>query len=882
VPKRKAKFFSATLIVQFLLATAFIAAPLSAGVSFAVKYVETERLSKELVERSEQTLKVVSQTSSTAMASNNVPGLELLSQQVLGGVKDICRIRIVTKDGEVLIDQIKPKTGSRVEVTVISRPVIAKSGTIGEISLFWDLDGRLATIEKNAWAVGGYAFMTFALAVFVLLAIANWLVLKPVRRLEKSLKMMAGETSFASADLPGYTAVEFHHFADAINQLHTNIEAQKERENLLMDATAELENVRYQLIQAIEAVTEGFVYYNEDDVLTICNERYRQIYPESADLLQVGNQFEDIIRIGVDRGQYQDAFGREEEWIEKRLEQHRNPQGPIEQELADGRWVQVIETRSVDGGLVGIRSDITEFKKYQRELKHAIKTAEQANEAKSEFLAMMSHEIRTPLNGVMGILGFLDDSELSGEQRQLVNTGQVSATNLLSVINDILDFSKLEAGKVELELVPFDPNTAFESIVDLLQPTAFAKGIDLTLQSKKTEKTLLMGDASRLGQVILNLVGNAIKFTEQGGVNVSIGIEQNDENTRLLICKVTDTGIGVDLDKQSQLFGKFVSVDSSYTRQFGGTGLGLSISKQFIEMMDGEIGFESIPHEGSCFWFHVPLEKVDAADFPNFDLPEEIRPIVLTAAPRVLVAEDNAANQLVARKILEKMGCRVDIVGNGIEAVDAATHFPYDLIFMDISMPEMDGMAATRKIRRLTGKNAEIPIVAMTAHALKGEKEQFLAAGMNDYLQKPVPVRHVQLLVKKWVERKDSDKDTTDGDLNTNIPVLDENILKELGREAGEDMIMELVQCFIDDTSSRTIDIENVIAENNLAALEAQAHSLGSSAGTFGCMQLHHICRDIERLLREGNSSAAQKMTSDLKSTIKESLVQMNLFRGGL
>ncbi len=868
------------LSTQFIAVTVVLAVILSLVVSFLIKTVETKRLSDNLRERSVQTLDFVVQTSAPDFEAKNLRGLQLIVGQILKGEEDICRVRVVSSDGTVIIDKIKPKIGKRGEVLSVTRPVIGEAGNIGNISIYWELDRRLSAINKNAWFMVAYSFLAFFIAIVSFLLVSSSLVLAPVRKIENQLKIVSKGGDYTPLKLSNFYGLEFQHFAAAVDELHQRIIQQKEEEANLLSATHETQKVKQQLVQAIEAVTEGFVYYDPDDRLVICNEQYREIYKKSADLLIEGNSFEQIIRGGAERGQYEEAKGRIEEWVQERLLAHHNPSAPIEQKLPNGRWVRIVETRSEDGGLVGIRSDISEFKKYQKELKEAKEVAEHANEVKSQFLAMMSHEIRTPLNGVLGILGFLNDAQLDEDQKELVETGLDSASSLLTIINDILDFSKLEAGKMQLEVTAFDPSNSFDSILDLLLPSALAKGITLELEKYVSENQFLNGDASRLRQILLNLMGNAIKFTSEGGVIVRISSTAWQDKIYKVLFEVIDSGIGIAKDKHDLLFGQFVTVETSYIRKFGGTGLGLSICKDFVELMGGTIGFESEEGEGSRFWFEVPLEQVEGLKADESPELDDIIALKEIKNCRVLVVEDNAVNQMVARRMLEKIGCKVYVAGNGIEAVGAVTQFSYDLILMDISMPEMDGIAATKKIRKLQKNGENVPIIAMTAHAMKEEKEEFLAAGMDDYLQKPASAVSIHKILDQWLNRKRSNLSEAKENLPSN-GYIEAEILSDLSRETGGEMFSDLIQCFIDDTASRKDVISNVFTAKQDKELETAVHSLGSSAATFGALKLHVICKDVEKLLKENNIVAAYDRAEQLDLTIEKSLIEIEAYIDG-
>ena len=405
--------------------------------------------------------------------------------------------------------------------------------------------------------------------------------------------------------------------------------------------------------------------------------------------------------------------------------------------------------------ILGVARDIAGRKRAEaemalraEELERSRKEAQAANRAKSDFLTHMSHEMRTPMNGVIGMTGLLLDTGLTAQQRDDAESVRSSAEALLKMIDSILDLSKIEAGGVTPECSAFDLAECMKGIGELMAPQAAAKGLAYIFDGKVPSRWVY-GDSGRLRQILFNLLGNAIEFTEHGFVELRVTAGTGSPQSGLQIC-VKDTGIGIPQEKLPLLFGKFAQVDSSLVRKHEGAGLGLAISRELAQLMGGTITVASEWGKGTEFTLRLPLAPGTADGTeptgagPMADPPLTIRP------RRVLLAEDNLVNQKLGRRLLEKFGCRVEVAGNGIEAVDMAEHATYDLIFMDCRMPEMDGYEACREIRSRVMAGARVPIVALTAHAVTGAREACLDAGMDDYLSKPVRPPDIQRMLQRW------------------------------------------------------------------------------------------------------------------------------------
>ncbi len=374
-----------------------------------------------------------------------------------------------------------------------------------------------------------------------------------------------------------------------------------------------------------------------------------------------------------------------------------------------------------------LRNQTLRFHRDQLDLLTLQKRAESATEAKSNFLAMMSHEIRTPMNAVMGMLQLLSDTPLNPTQRRYAAASLTGARGLLNLLNDVLDFSKIEAGKMSFQTVSFSPREIFEETTELLRADALTKGILLHLAWPPDAPQYVLGDPGRIRQILVNLAGNAVKFTTKGSVRITVEFATNSARFAVI-----DTGPGIPVEAQSRLFQEFSQLSHQPAHSQGGTGLGLAISARLVRLMGGSIGCQSSPGKGSTFWVELPLAATQAP------IAKSSSKLQLSTQLNVLAAEDNPVNQQILRAFLQKLGCQVQMAANGHQALDLWQSQPFDLILMDCQMPELDGLEATREIRRREQPDQHIPIIALTANAMSGDREICLAAGMDDYLSKPL------------------------------------------------------------------------------------------------------------------------------------------------
>jgi PAS domain S-box-containing protein len=680
----------------------------------------------------------------------------------------------------------------------------------------------------------------------------------------------------------------------------------------------------------------------------------------------------------------------------------------VTDQLGRERWFLTtkVPLRSNSGsieGVVGISRDITMIEQANNELRRAKEAAEAANRAKSEFLANMSHEIRTPLNGIIGMTSLLLDTDLNLEQQDCVETIRTSGDVLLTIINDILDFSKIEVGRLELENHPFDLHSCLEEALDLLAPQATEKGLELVYVIDEQAPGTLIGDVTRLRQVLTNLLSNAVKFTEAGEVEVSVTSRslasppaEGKPNRYEIHFAIKDTGIGIPKDRMDRLFQSFSQIDASTSRRYGGTGLGLVISKRLVEMMEGQIWAESegIPGQGSTFYFTITAEAIlersplylassppqltgkrllivddnvtncriltayfkswgmlprstassaealawikagesfDVAvldmQMPEMDgltLAAEIRkyydpqalPLLMlisvglqsqviqtdavgiasvlakpvkpsqlynalanvfaeepvsrreaATAPqfdprmgqqyplRILLAEDNVVNQKVTLRLLAKMGYRADVVANGLEVLEALMRQSYDVVLMDVQMPEMDGVKATRLIRQQWPSTQQPRIIALTADALSGSREKYLTEGMDDYIGKPVRLDELITALSKCYQLGPHQEDEAHpkdevavAPETSSATAIDRAVLDEFYAELDMDaeILADLIGTFLKDTPERLAEIQQALTDGDNNRVERVAHTLKSSSATFGAMTLSAMCYELE------------------------------------
>ncbi len=562
---------------------------------------------------------------------------------------------------------------------------------------------------------------------------------------------------------------------------------------------------------------------------------------------------------------------------------------------------------SENGTITGVTyfsRDVTERKIFEEELFKAKVEAVKATTAKSQFLATMSHEIRTPLNGLIGMLDLLKTTKLDQKQTEFVDTIQLSGEALLQIINDILDYSKIESDKMELESQPFELKKCIEETFDILYYKAQEKNIDLLFNIDKEIAPIITGDKARLRQVLINLAGNAIKFTQKGHIIISVNKIKQENDLIELQFAVLDTGTGIPADQMDRLFKAFSQADASTFRKYGGTGLGLAICSRLVGLMNGKIWAESVLGEGSTFYFTLkvsisnqtsqsPFSK-EPIVFSKYNPDKKTQAKTGGAIPaatnlakqiplHILVAEDNEVNQKLIAAILKRLGYEIKLAGDGKEVLKKMSQGKFDFIFMDVQMPEMDGLEATEEIIKKFSRENKPVIIAMTAFALEGDKEKCLKAGMDDYISKPIKIEEIQAMIEKWGTSKS--KSSRNIGIKSSLPpeekLLDMNAIKRIKDLGGQDdstFLQQVINMFLKQAPSIVDEILIYEKNGDIEKMWQAAHKLKGSSMNIGAKWLAAVCKQVEIKGRESELKDIGLLTSQLKNIFTMTEAELKKF----
>jgi len=647
---------------------------------------------------------------------------------------------------------------------------------------------------------------------------------------------------------------------------------------------------RENLLALVENTGEAIFSVDALSRITVVNNRYRDLFrARYGKTLEEGMNFEEQLE-GDERKLWKERF--------RKVLQGNSASFREEMTAIDGNRV-VMEVllypvRDEEGLITGITCagrDITQRIRQEEELKEAKDKAEQATRAKSEFLAVMSHEIRTPLNGLIGISELLNNTSLDHQQKEYLDIIRLSGEALLQVISDILDFSKLEANKMQLEYVPFHLRDAVQETLTILSGRAIEKGLALNQEFAENVPLAVIGDKARLRQILMNLVGNAIKFTEKGQVTVQVRLASKNNAELALEFGVRDTGVGIEPEQAEKLFTAFTQADPSTYRKYGGTGLGLTICKTLVDLMGGTIWVESSPGRGSTFFFTIQV--METAEKPAEQIPvqksippaevlkDHVKKVADEFPAKILLAEDNDINRLLAVKLFERLGYSVHAVGNGREVYERLKQEAFDIVFMDVQMPEWDGLEATRQIRSAELQGNQPVIIAMTAFAGQDDKDACREAGMDDYIAKPIMLEEIEGMVRKWSTEKRKEMQSPDK-RNTAVKsgsgsLLDQTAIQRLmdiGKSTDPGFLQQVLEMFMRQAPADIEVIRNSLDSGDFSAMWKAAHKLKGTSLNIGAMRLSDICRDIEKKGRNLETSGlyglCMQLEADYKATVAE------------
>jgi len=823
----------------------------------------------ELIKRASTTLTLLARASRDAVLSTDIATLEDIVFEATK-TPELNYVRILNGRGLILAesgdshkgnlpfsaDRSYEEVDDNVYDTAID--ISESSSNYGRIEIGLStthIDNVLYSAMQNASTI---ALLEMVLVALFSLALGTYLTRQLYGLTKAADKVASGEYGY-QLDIKG--SDELARTAAAFNRMSMELKLDREKQNAILrsalDAIISMD-VKGRIVEFNQAAEDTFGY-SRDEVL--------------------GRPMKDMIippslRTAHEKGMSHYLATGESPIMDKRIQ--------VTAMRASGeKFPAELAVTAVDISgrklFTAFMRDISERIRNETTLKETKEAAEAADRAKTRFLAGMSHEIRTPLNALLGFLGLLSEQEnITEEQLTWIRTAQQSGASLLHLINETLDFSRIEAGKMELDAHDFDIRELVESTMSALAPKAEAKGLKFTAGVDPAVPVRIVEDSGRLRQVLINLLDNAIKFTDSGSIELKVkAVDHN--SLPCLHFSISDTGRGIPESEHDAVFGEFTRLAES-GKLTSGTGLGLSIARRVVELMGGRIDYENRDNRGTCFWFEIPMAAAS-----DTETEAEVSSLQEKAGrlpkSRILLADDSPANQMVALAMLRESGCTVDTASDGMEAVEAIRALPYDLVLMDISMPEMDGLQATGAIRELPGNTGSIPIIAMTAHAIVGDREKFIDAGMNDYLSKPITKQGLYEILEKWLPAGNADmaEDARNPASDETSPaILDTRVFDQLARDTSEEIVPRMLATFCKETRARLETLKQLGGDStDIEQLQREAHTLKSSAATFGAIELQRVASNVEAACRNGEQALAWSMLDALQDSIEHTLAAL-------